>query len=77
MDEAQRQKIAGGAGFLAALDQSGGSIPKALAQYGVPESAYSSQEQMFELMHEFRSRIITSAAFTGAAFWVRSCSNRR
>jgi fructose-bisphosphate aldolase class I len=65
VDEAQLQKIANGAGFLAALDQSGGSTPKALALYGVPESAYPTEEQMFELMHEFRSRIITAPAFTG------------
>jgi fructose-bisphosphate aldolase class I len=65
MNEKQRTKIAYGSGFLAALDQSGGSTPKALAQYGVPESDYSTPEQMFELMHEFRSRIITSPAFTG------------
>jgi fructose-bisphosphate aldolase class I len=65
MDETQRQRLAEGAGFLAALDQSGGSTPKALALYGVPESAYSTDEQMFDLMHEFRSRIITSPAFDG------------
>ncbi len=65
MDEARLQKIADGAGFLAALDQSGGSTPKALALYGVPESAYATEEQMFGLMHEFRSRIITAPAFAG------------
>lgn len=65
MNDAQLRKIAEGAGFLAALDQSGGSTPKALAHYGVPESAYSSEEEMFDLMHEFRSRIITAPAFDG------------
>jgi len=65
MNEEQRSKIADGHGFLAALDQSGGSTPKALAQYGVPESAYATDEEMFDLMHEFRSRIITAPAFTG------------
>jgi fructose-bisphosphate aldolase class I len=65
MDEEQRSKIANGHGFLAALDQSGGSTPKALAQYGVPESAYATDEEMFDLMHEFRSRIITAPAFNG------------
>ena len=65
MNEAQRAKVAHGTGFLAALDQSGGSTPKALAQYGLPESAYSTEDQMFELMHEFRARIITAPAFDG------------
>jgi fructose-bisphosphate aldolase, class I len=65
MNEAQRSKMATGRGFIAALDQSGGSTPKALALYGVEESEYSSDEQMFDLMHEFRSRIIASPAFDG------------
>ena len=58
-------KIASGQGFIAALDQSGGSTPKALAQYGVPEDAYSTDDEMFDLVHEMRTRIITSPAFTG------------
>jgi fructose-bisphosphate aldolase class I len=65
MSQEQRSKVGSGSGFLAALDQSGGSTPKALEQYGVPESAYSGDEQMFDLMHEFRSRIITAPAFGG------------
>jgi fructose-bisphosphate aldolase class I len=65
MNEEQRSKIADGRGFLAALDQSGGSTPKALAQYGVPESDYATKDEMFDLMHEFRSRIITAPAFNG------------
>lgn len=65
MNEEQRAKIATGQGFLAALDQSGGSTPKALEQYGVAESEYSTDEQMFDLMHEFRSRIMTAPAFYG------------
>nr|WP_221382795.1 fructose bisphosphate aldolase [Actinoplanes polyasparticus] len=65
MRDEQRNRIASGAGFLAALDQSGGSTPKALALYGVPESAYSGEGQMFDLMHAFRSRIMMSPAFTG------------
>lgn len=65
MDEKQKTKIAYGRGFLAALDQSGGSTPKALAQYGVPESSYSTDDEMFDLMHAFRARIIASPAFTG------------
>jgi fructose-bisphosphate aldolase class I len=65
MDQEQLSKIGHGAGFLAALDQSGGSTPKALAEYGVPESAYATEADMFDLMHEFRSRIITAPAFNG------------
>lgn len=60
-----RDKIAGGKGFIAALDQSGGSTPKALAGYGVEADAWSSEEEMFGLIHQMRSRIITSPAFTG------------
>ena len=58
-------KIAQGQGFIAALDQSGGSTPKALAGYGVEEGAWSSEEEMFGLIHDMRARIITSSAFTG------------
>ena len=58
-------KIAAGKGFIAALDQSGGSTPKALAGYGVAEGAWSSDEEMFGLIHAMRSRIISSPAFTG------------
>src|ERR1700759_5113890 len=65
MNQEQRTKIATGHGFLAALDQSGGSTPKALEHYGVPDSAYSTEEEMFDLMHEFRARIIASPEFTG------------
>ena len=49
MDQEQGSKIGHGRGFLAALDQSGGSTPKALAQYGVPESAYATEDEMFDL----------------------------
>jgi fructose-bisphosphate aldolase, class I len=68
MNEAQRTKMATGKGFIAALDQSGGSTPKALRLYGIEESEYSGDEgdeQMFDLMHEFRSRIIASPSFDG------------
>ena len=58
-------KIADGHGFIAALDQSGGSTPKALAGYGIAEGAWSSDEEMFGLIHAMRVRIITSPAFTG------------
>lgn len=58
-------KVRGEAGFIAALDQSGGSTPKALRLYGVPETAYSGEAEMFDLMHAMRSRIITSPSFNG------------
>ncbi|MFC2948710.1 fructose bisphosphate aldolase [Virgibacillus sediminis] len=57
-------KIKNGKGFIAALDQSGGSTPKALAAYGIPEDAYSGEKEMFDLVHEMRTRIITSPAFS-------------
>jgi fructose-bisphosphate aldolase, class I len=65
MTSAQFEKIRTGRGFLAALDQSGGSTPKALAQYGVPEDAYSGDTEMFDAVHAMRSRIITDPAFDG------------
>ncbi len=61
----QARKIASGKGFIAALDQSGGSTPKALAQYGIPETAYSGEVDMFKKVHEMRTRIITAPAFNG------------
>ena len=63
-DEMNAQ-IAGKVGFLAALDQSGGSTPDALRAYGVPETAYKGEAEMFALMHEMRVRIMTAPAFTG------------
>jgi fructose-bisphosphate aldolase class I len=65
VNEQQRERVHTGEGFIAALDQSGGSTPKALALYGIDESAYSSEEEMFDLIHEMRSRIITSPSFNG------------
>lgn len=53
-----------GKGFIAALDQSGGSTPKTLGLYGIPESAYSGDEQMYDRVHEMRTRVITNSAFT-------------
>src|SRR5271155_1533827 len=53
-------------GFIAALDQSGGSTPGALRLYGIPDSAYSGDAEMYRLVHEMRARIITAPAFTGA-----------
>ena len=61
----QTEQMKRGAGFIAALDQSGGSTPKALRLYGVEESAYSSESEMYDLIHEMRTRIIKSPAFTG------------
>jgi fructose-bisphosphate aldolase class I len=61
----QITKVKSGPGFIAALDQSGGSTPKALELYGISESAYSDDDEMFALMHEFRTRIITSPSFGG------------
>ena len=58
-------KIKDGKGFIAALDQSGGSTPKALKGYGIEEGAWSSDQEMFGLIHQMRSRIITSPAFSG------------
>ena len=59
------EKVRTGKGFIAALDQSGGSTPKALKLYGIEPDAYSGDEQMFDLVHAMRSRIVTSPAFTG------------
>lgn len=65
MNEEQLAQMKSADGFVAALDQSGGSTPKALRQYGVEESEYSSEDEMFDLIHQMRTRIITSPAFTG------------
>jgi fructose-bisphosphate aldolase class I len=65
MNEDMLEKVRTGRGFVAALDQSGGSTPKALRLYGVPETAYSNETEMFDLIHQMRTRIVTSPAFTG------------
>ena len=65
MNEQMLNKVANDKGFIAALDQSGGSTPKALKLYGIEEDAYSGDEAMYDLIHEMRSRIITSASFNG------------
>ena len=65
MNQQQLDKVVRGKGFIAALDQSGGSTPKALKLYGVPESAYSNEAQMFDLVHAMRARIVCSPAFNG------------
>jgi len=61
----QAEKIRAAQGFIAALDQSGGSTPKALRLYGVEEDAYDGDEQMFDLIHDMRTRIVMAPAFTG------------
>jgi len=65
MNHEQLERVRSGEGFIAALDQSGGSTPKALRLYGIEESEYSGEEQMFDLMHAMRSRMITSPSFNG------------
>lgn len=65
MNKEMLNKIKNGKGFIAALDQSGGSTPKALLNYGINEDAYKTEEEMFDLIHEMRSRIVKSKSFTG------------
>ncbi|WHO41133.1 fructose bisphosphate aldolase [Sphingobium sp. AP49] len=65
LDQDMVKKVSAGDGFIAALDQSGGSTPKALNGYGVDDSAWSTEEEMFGLIHEMRARIITSPVFDG------------
>ncbi len=65
MNEEQRNVMASGRGFIAALDQSGGSTPKALKLYGISEDAYHDDEQMFNLIHEMRERLMSSPSFSG------------
>src|SRR5215475_11052722 len=65
LNDQQLQKMKTQPGFVAALDQSGGSTPKALAAYGIKEGAWSNEEEMFAIVHQMRTRIITSPSFTG------------
>ena len=65
INEQQLQKMKSHPGFIAALDQSGGSTPKALALYGIKEGAWSNEDEMFAIVHEMRTRMITSPAFNG------------
>ncbi len=65
LNQQQLDKIRNEPGFIAALDQSGGSTPKALANYGVDASAYTNDDEMFDVIHQMRSRIMTSPAFNG------------
>ena len=64
MNQEQLDKVKQGHGFIAALDQSGGSTPKALKAYGVNEDQYTNEDEVFDMVHEMRSRIITSPSFT-------------
>ncbi|CEG92266.1 Fructose-bisphosphate aldolase class I [Propionibacterium freudenreichii] len=64
MNQDQKDRMATGRGFVAALDQSGGSTPKALRTYGIPDDAYDNDDEMFKLVHQMRTRIITSPSFT-------------
>jgi fructose-bisphosphate aldolase, class I len=65
MSSGHLQRVKAGRGFIAALDQSGGSTPKALRLYGIDEGAYDGEDEMFDRIHEMRTRIVTSDAFTG------------
>jgi fructose-bisphosphate aldolase class I len=65
LNEQQFEKMKSHPGFIAALDQSGGSTPKALALYGIEEGAWSNEDEMFAIVHEMRTRMITSPAFNG------------
>ena len=64
INQAQLERMSNAPGFIAALDQSGGSTPKALLAYGVAEDTYSNEDEMFAKVHEMRTRIMTSPAFT-------------
>ena len=65
MDAKQAEQMRNGQGFIAALDQSGGSTPKALRLYGIEETAYSGEDEMFDLIHAMRARIVDAPAFSG------------
>src|SRR5258705_13685717 len=65
LKEQQQRKIKTQPGFFAALDQSGGSTPKALRTYGIKEGAWSNDKEMFALVHQMRARVITSPSFNG------------
>ncbi|MDU2405783.1 MAG: fructose bisphosphate aldolase [Staphylococcus lugdunensis] len=64
MNKEQLEKVKNGKGFIAALDQSGGSTPKALKEYGVGEDQYNNEDEMFQLVHDMRTRVVTSPSFT-------------
>src|SRR5262249_37686405 len=77
LSEQQLQKMRSHPGFIAALDQSGGSTPKALALYGIKEGAWSNEDEMFTIVHEMRTRMITSPVSTGSELSALSCSRTR
>ena len=66
-----------GKGFIAALDQSGGSTPKALKEYGVNEDQYSNEDEMFQLVHDMRTRVVTSPSFSPDKILVLFFSNKQ
>ena len=70
-NEQQLQKMKTQPGFIAALDQSGGSTPGALRLYGIKDDAWSNEEEMFAIVHQMRTRIITSPSFTGERILAR------
>jgi len=70
-------KMEAGDGFIAALDQSGGSTPKALAGYGIEAGEYSTDQEMFDLIHQMRARIVTSPCFGSGKVIAQSCSSGR
>src|ERR1700745_3517485 len=65
LNEQQLQQMKSHPGFMAALDQNGGSTPKALSLYGIKEGAWSNEDEMFTIVHQMRTRMITSPSFTG------------
>ncbi|MDD5922109.1 MAG: fructose bisphosphate aldolase [Eubacteriales bacterium] len=81
MNEKQMERMHSGKGFIAALDQSGGSTPKALRAYGIQEDAYKNEDEMFDMVHAMRSRIITDSAFRSerilAAILFENTMNRK
>ena len=74
INKEQLQKMKTHPGFIAALDQSGGSTPKALGSYGIKEDAWSNDDEMLAIVHRMRSRIMTSPSFNGERIWLPSCS---
>ena len=65
----QMQKMKNQPGFIAALDQSGGSTPHALALHGIKDHSWKDDDEMFDLVHQMRTRVITSPSFTGRTPW--------
>ena len=76
MKNVQLNRMKNDQGFIAALDQSGGSTPNALAIYGIPKEAYSGDEEMYQMVHQMRSRIMQSPSFTKDKIGRASCRER-